>query len=186
MKFNTQLEELNFNNPEKSGNINNINYNYYSIKLLNNIFNSKNIIELKQELNITTEIETLKKEFEEKFNYLLKKEDLEGKKELTKDFYNFIRNNRKYFEQSLFNKTIFEKNITNKSYFETNQINAIDESDYVIRLQNNNFPLKLIKGILNKKNISNLKNNNIQNNIFFNYKISKKNISSKVYHCEQF
>jgi hypothetical protein len=104
-----------------------------------------------------------------------------------REHYPFIRFNRDYFDIYEINNTIFNTPVLNKSYFEINQINMIDESDYVVRLQNKNFPVKLVKGILNKQNLSNLNTVNIKKkNIFLNYKLNSNNISSKVAHAEHF
>jgi heme/copper-type cytochrome/quinol oxidase subunit 2 len=187
IKFNNQLTDLNFNNTVENNKLNNILYVTFSFKYIDSIFNNKNIADLSQEININEQITELSNYFKKKFNYSKRKETLEGKKEFLKDNYETLRDNKKHFERSYLNNTIFGKNIINKSFFENNQINSIDESDYVIRLQNSNFPIKIIKGILNKQNLNTLNSKtNLKNNLLFNYKISKKNIASKVYHCEQF
>jgi heme/copper-type cytochrome/quinol oxidase subunit 2 len=185
IKFNSNITSYNFNNPDKSTPIYNILYNNFSFKFLYNLYNKTQINQLSQEIDLNPEINTFYKNFVYD-SYNNKKENLIGTKTLTKKYYKFGRKFKKYQETKEINKTIFEKNILNKSNFEVNQINLIEESDHIIRLQNKNFPIKIIKSVLNKKNITTLKNKNVLDNILFKYKITKRNLAPKVFHCEQF
>jgi hypothetical protein len=98
------------------------------------------------------------------------------------------------FKRSNYNFLIKKNNINNifnnnnnKSNYELNQIITIEDADETMRIKQHNFPIKIIKGTLNKHNLINLKNNNnLEKNIFFTYKINNKNLTSKVSHPEQF
>jgi len=73
------------------------------------------------------------------------------------------------------------------SNYELNQIITIEDADETTRVQQHNFPIKIIKGTLNKHNLYTLKKNDIlEKNILFTYRISNKNLAAKVSHPEQF
>jgi len=63
----------------------------------------------------------------------------------------------------------------------------VEESLENLRTKINNFPIKLIKGVLNKHNLSTiLKFKELNKNILFSYKINNDNITEKIAQVEQF
>jgi len=63
----------------------------------------------------------------------------------------------------------------------------VEESLENLRTKVNNFPIKLIKGTLNKHNINLLTTlNNINKNILFSYRVNNDNITEKISQIEQF
>lgn len=91
-----------------------------------------------------------------------------------------------YYKKNFINN-IFNVNKTKFSNYESNQIITIEDADETLKIKQHNFPIKLIKGVLNKNNIELLKNTSIlQKNILFNYKINNKNLADKVAQPEQF
>ena len=83
---------------------------------------------------------------------------------------------------------VFTANYTPKqTSFETDKLDNTFKSDENFRIQNTKFPIKLIKGILNKHNIQQLTVNSVLNNCFlFNLQINNIDTASKQSHVEQF
>ena len=73
------------------------------------------------------------------------------------------------------------------SNYESDRMEEVEESLENLRTKINNFPIKLIKGILNKHNLNTLVNlKNLNKNILFSYKINNENITEKIAQVEQF
>jgi hypothetical protein len=86
-------------------------------------------------------------------------------------------NNINYF----INESNFSK------YYENDRLEDVYETAENLRKKNFKFPVKLIKGILNKNNINILKNSTeLNKNIFLNYKVNNNNITQKIPQVEQF
>lgn len=129
--------------------------------LENNIF--FNNINFYKDMNINGEKFKLNEIVLNKLNYTL----LYHKKNEYKNFFN-----------------IHEHKLSNYDY---NQIITIEDADETVKIKQHNFPIKLIKGTLNKHNINILKKNStLSKNILFTYKINNKNLATKVSQPEQF
>ncbi|MFY8067720.1 MAG: hypothetical protein ACOVMS_06295 [Flavobacterium sp.] len=73
------------------------------------------------------------------------------------------------------------------SNYELDKMEEVEETLQNIRIKTNNFPIKLIKGVLNKHNISLLNSNvNLNKNILFSYKINNDSVAEKIAQVEQF
>jgi len=97
-----------------------------------------------------------------------------------------IAQNVIYKNYNLFDIKLNKFNVTN-SYFEIDKLDEVDEPSETLRLKNNNFPIKLFKGVLNKHNNSILNTNYFLNkNILLNYRINTKNVISRNSQVEQF
>jgi hypothetical protein len=78
-------------------------------------------------------------------------------------------------------------NKTVSSYYEVDKMEEVEESLENLRTKVNNFPVKLIKGVLNKHNVSLLTSNEILNkNILFSYRLNSDNVTEKISQVEQF
>jgi hypothetical protein len=78
-------------------------------------------------------------------------------------------------------------NKTVSSYYEVDKMEEVEESLENLRTKVNNFPVKLIKGVLNKHNVSLLTSNKILNkNILFSYRLNSDNVTEKISQVEQF
>jgi hypothetical protein len=63
----------------------------------------------------------------------------------------------------------------------------VEETLENLRTKVNNFPVKLIKGVLNKHNVSLLTSNKILNkNILFSYRLNNDSVVEKISQIEQF
>jgi len=86
-------------------------------------------------------------------------------------------------EYSLFTNS----NSSNSSHYEFDRMEEVEESLENLRTKISNFPIKLIKGTLNKHNLNLLTNlTNINKNILFSYRINNDNITEKIAQIEQF
>ena len=93
--------------------------------------------------------------------------------------------NTNFFKEK--KKTLFTNNKNYNSFYENHRLEEVEESMENLRLKVNNFPIKLIKGTLNKHNITNLTlNSNLNKNILFSYRINNSNITQKISQVEQF
>jgi hypothetical protein len=73
------------------------------------------------------------------------------------------------------------------SNYESDRMEEVEESLENLRTKVNNFPIKLIKGILNKHNLNTLVNlKNLNKNILFSYRVNNDNITEKIAQVEQF
>lgn len=73
------------------------------------------------------------------------------------------------------------------SHYEVDKIEEVEETLENLRAKINNFPVKLIKGVLNKHNVSLLNSSKILNkNILFSYRINNENMVEKISQVEQF
>ena len=89
-------------------------------------------------------------------------------------------------EQKNFNLLNMSTNSLNSNY-ELDKMEEVEETLQNIRIKTNNFPIKLIKGVLNKHNISLLNSNvNLNKNILFSYKINNDSVAEKIAQVEQF
>jgi len=85
------------------------------------------------------------------------------------------------------NSSLFNLKKINSSFYESDRLEEVEESLENLRTKVSNFPIKLIKGTLNKHNLSLLtNNNNINKNIFLSYRINNDNITEKISQIEQF
>ena len=94
---------------------------------------------------------------------------------------------------SLFNSKELESNILNNirlnsiSNYESDKLEDLDETSENLRAKVNKFPIKLIKGVLNKHNVSLLTSeNHINKNILFSYRLNNDNVVEKISQIEQF
>ena len=77
-------------------------------------------------------------------------------------------------------------NITSNNY-DQDKLEAVYESAENLRKKSSKFPVKLLKGVLNKNNAALLINNvSLKKNIFLNYKLNNQNITQKISQVEQF
>lgn len=104
---------------------------------------------------------------------------------------------KKYIKEEIYKKykysyfsssNIFNtNNIVGLKYFENDQLENSDESAENVRLKNYKYPIRIIKGVLTKHNISLLNSSNIlNNNIILNYKLNNSDITEKLAQSEQF
>ena len=105
---------------------------------------------------------------------------------------------KKFFKNSyLFNNyqinsklSIFQNKILGvrlRDSFESDFIEDIEETSENLRYLDTNFPVKLIRGILNKHNIDTLRSSEaLQSNLLFSYKLETSNIAEKISQVEQF
>lgn len=83
--------------------------------------------------------------------------------------------------------SLFNSDKVNKSFYEFDRLEEVEESLENLRTKVSNFPVKLIKGTLNKHNISVLANSqNLEKNILFSYRINNDNVTAKMAQIEQF
>ena len=76
---------------------------------------------------------------------------------------------------------------TTTSHYEIDRMEDVEETLENLRTKVNNFPVKLIKGVLNKHNISLLNSNKILNkNILFSYRLNNEHVVEKISQIEQF
>jgi hypothetical protein len=74
-----------------------------------------------------------------------------------------------------------------KNFFETDKLDIVEETLDSLRLKNSKFPIKLIRGLLNKHNLSLLsKQQSLNSNILFNYKLNNTDVTEKISQVEQF
>ena len=89
-------------------------------------------------------------------------------------------------EKSSFN-LLTNINKTVSSYYEVDKMEEVEESLENLRTKVNNFSVKLIRGVLNKHNVSLLTSNKILNkNILFSYRLNSDNVTEKISQVEQF
>jgi hypothetical protein len=75
----------------------------------------------------------------------------------------------------------------NSTIYENNILEEVEEHEKNLRLKTNNFPIKLIKGTLNKQNISTLNNSvELNKNIFLSYRLNNSDVTQKIAQVEQF
>lgn len=171
-KFNTHFNKFNYLLSEKINfiNINLIlkNYNLITEQISFDMFRLVNLN------NILNNIFDISKIFEINHEFIF-----------TKDFYNNFLTNSNYSNKvGVFYS--FENTKTLTSY-ESNRLEEVEDTDKNLRLKIFNFPIKLIKGTLNKHNINLLNNNNtLFQNILFSYRINNSDTTSKIYQTEQF
>jgi hypothetical protein len=71
--------------------------------------------------------------------------------------------------------------------YEGDQMEDLEETSENLRTQVNNFPIKLLKGVLNKHNVSILNSSETLNkNIFFSYRLNNNEVTEKIDQVEQF
>ena len=86
--------------------------------------------------------------------------------------FNFNNNN---------NYSYFSNNYITKNYYEFDKLEEVEETSENLRVKNNKFSIKLIKGILNKHNINLLNNfTELSKNILFTYKSNTNEITQKI------
>jgi hypothetical protein len=71
-------------------------------------------------------------------------------------------------------------------FFELDQIDDQEETAENLRLKNSKYPVRLIKGVLTKHNISLLSQKELTNNVILNYKLNNSDIIEKIGQPEQF
>ena len=175
-KLNIHLNALSYNN-----NINlfklSLNNDIININELNNVLNKKLFTKTK---NIfITKITPFNLAYNDLVTYsLTKTEKLEDSLANTA---NIPYNNSVNIFKLLLNKSV------NKTYFENDRLEDVEESSENLRYKNNNFPIKLIKGVLNKHNNFLLTTeNNLKKNILLSYRTNSNDITKKISQIEQF
>jgi hypothetical protein len=97
----------------------------------------------------------------------------------------FIGINRKKKLEN--NINYFSLNSNYSKYYENDRLEDVYETAENLRKKNFKFPVKLLKGTLNKNNVNILKNStSLNKNIFLNYKVNNDNITQKIPQVEQF
>jgi len=93
----------------------------------------------------------------------------------------------------LFNSKKIESNILNNvrlnvvTNYEGDSLEEVEETLENLRTKVNKFPIKLIKGVLNKHNVSLLTSDNqLNKNILFSYRLNNDNVVEKISQIEQF
>ena len=162
--YNTQFNYFNYCKPKK-----NISDYYYKI-LLNRIYYKNNI-------------DTLIINYFDWRSILIKtNKKLTQILQSSEDYLYLTTLNEKY-STNLLNFT--SNNLTN--HYEIDRMEEVEETSENLRTKVTNFPVKLIKGILNKHNVSLLNSNNVLNkNILFSYRLNNDNIAEKISQIEQF
>lgn len=75
----------------------------------------------------------------------------------------------------------------NIAFYESDKLEEVEETLENLRTKVSNFPIKLIKGVLNKHNINTLRHvNTLEKNILFNYRLNNDQIVEKISQVEQF
>ena len=102
---------------------------------------------------------------------------------LTNMFSNVFNNKNFVFKENLFT-------IKSKSWignYEFDRLEEIEESLENLRLKTSNFPIKLIKGIINKNTIKVINNTEkLNKSLFFTFRLNNDNIVQKISQVEQF
>lgn len=94
--------------------------------------------------------------------------------------------NKRYITSSELINNFFAK-LDVQSKFETDVLDDLDESAENLRTKSSNFPVKLIKGVLNDHNVLILNSSEtLTKNIFLSYRINNSNITEKISQVEQF
>ena len=89
-------------------------------------------------------------------------------------------------EKNTFN-LLTNKFKTSTTHYESDRMEDVEETSKNLRTKVSNFPVKLIKGVLNKHNVSLLNSNKILNkNILFSYRINNDQVVEKISQVEQF
>lgn len=93
----------------------------------------------------------------------------------------------------LFDSKKIESNILNNvrlntiTNYEGDKLEEVEETLENLRTKVNKFPIKLIKGVLNKHNVSLLTSaNQLNKNILFSYRLNNDNVVEKISQIEQF
>jgi hypothetical protein len=86
------------------------------------------------------------------------------------------------------NANLFNMYKTNYAkQFESDRLDEFSESSENLRNRINKFPVRLIRGVINKHNAQTLRTQStLDKNIFFNYKIVTYDTSKKIFQPEQF
>ena len=93
-------------------------------------------------------------------------------------------NKKKKLENNI---NYFSLNSNYSKYYENDRLEDVYETAENLRKKNFKFPVKLLKGTLNKNNVNILKNStSLNKNIFLNYKVNNDNITQKIPQIEQF
>jgi hypothetical protein len=75
----------------------------------------------------------------------------------------------------------------NIAFYESDKLEEVEETLENLRTKVSNFPIKLIKGVLNKHNINTLIHaNTLEKNILFNYRLNNDQVVEKISQVEQF
>lgn len=180
--FNSQFTK--YNTFNKTVNVN------YNNELTNNfILNKNNIDYLVNKFYITKNIQN---SFNKMFQYSLDNNinqlkidsytKLNLDKLLSQDT-NFLINN---LTNKKFNY-VYNSNSENLNFYENDKLEEVEETLENLRTKVNNFPIKLIKGTLNKHNVNLLNSNNeLNKNILFSYRTNNDHIVEKISQIEQF
>jgi glutamate mutase epsilon subunit len=123
-----------------------------------------------------------KKVYEKSQNEKILSWDLTETKDIGNDYDHLINLN----EKSTYNVLSTDIN-SSKSYYEYDRLEDVEETLENLRTKVSNFPVKLIKGVLNKHNTSLLSSNTTLNkNILFSYRLNNDQIVDKISQIEQF
>lgn len=162
--YNTQHTHFNYNKNITKKNINNLS-NYFNKFIYYN--NTQNIVD-----NLISD---------SKFNLKLKTKLLNSFK-LNLNYQNL----NIYLEKK--NSNLLNSNLnSNLSNYEYDNVEDVEETLENLRIKSTKFPIKLIKGVLNKHNTLSLTTNKILNkNILFSYRLNNESIVEKISQIEQF
>lgn len=86
------------------------------------------------------------------------------------------------------NENLFDVYKTNYTrQFESDRLDEFSESSENLRIKASKFPIRLVRGVINKHNAQILRSNTVLNkNILFNYKVNKFDTTGKISQSEQF
>lgn len=169
-KLNNDLQLLSYNT----------NYNNYSLNTNVNISNSiKSLLNYLYYENTISEVTGFFN-----WNILLNKSTIKVDNLLKlNNSYTFLKTINNYDTLNLLN---FRNNSSIGNY-ENDKLEEVEETLENLRTKVNNFPVKLIKGVLNKHNVTLISNNKLLNkNILFSYRLNNDNIVEKISQIEQF
>jgi len=97
--------------------------------------------------------------------------------------YSYLNNLKEKFSYNLLSDSFK----TTASNYESDKMEDVEETSKNLRTKISNFPVKLVKGVLNKHNVSLLSSNEILNkNILFSYRINNDQVVEKISQVEQF
>jgi hypothetical protein len=163
LNYNTQFTQFNYNKSNK--------------KYVENIFNhiNKYVISLNSD---STEQQDL---YKFTFSESLKTRLLSNLK------LNLNYQNLNSFKETYDANLLDSKVSSYSSNYDSDRLEDVEETLENLRTKTNNFPIKLIKGVLNKHNLSILTSESVLNkNILFSYRVNNDNVTEKISQIEQF
>lgn len=164
---------------------------YEQKEFLSNLSFLQNFIYYNQDINFIKTTNNLGIKFKKVLQFNLLQNTLEPynlnslwKNETLIDKYILLNKNNIKQDNNLFSKLNNNNNLSN---YEFDRMEEVEESLENLRIKTNNFPVKLIKGTLNKHNVNILTTSTLlDKNIFFSYRVNNDNITEKISQIEQF